>query len=117
MTDQQDHELAALYARLHAKYWPESATNHELCMERAREFLDGAEKIGIVLEPSTAGAENRQLRAELRAAVDAARALLPRIKEAFSVGVNETTYCLVWPEVDALYAVIDAYDAAHPEGK
>ena len=49
MTDQQDHELEALYARLHAKYWPNSAVNHELCMERAREFLDESRK--IVPEP------------------------------------------------------------------
>ena len=45
MTDIQSQELAALLERLHAKGWPDYSTDPELCMERAREFLDEARRI------------------------------------------------------------------------
>ncbi len=42
---EQDKALADLYRRMNAKGWPRYDENAELCMERAREFLDGAERI------------------------------------------------------------------------
>ena len=45
MTGSQSQELAALLERLHAKGWPDYATDPELCMERAREFLDEARRL------------------------------------------------------------------------
>jgi hypothetical protein len=46
MTKQeQDKAIAELFDRINAKGWPESHENHELCMERAREFLDGLKVI------------------------------------------------------------------------
>ena len=45
MTDIQSKELAELTERLRAKGWPDYSTDPELCMERAREFLDEARRI------------------------------------------------------------------------
>ncbi len=39
---EQDKALADLYRRMDAKGWPRYDENAELCMERAREFLDCA---------------------------------------------------------------------------
>ncbi len=42
---EQSEALDQLFRRMDAKGWPTSKQNHELCMERAREFLDAVKAI------------------------------------------------------------------------
>ncbi len=45
MTEEQNARLADLFRRMEAKGWPTLEDDHKACMERAREFLDEAERI------------------------------------------------------------------------
>ncbi len=42
---QQEEDLAALFERMRSKGWPRHDEDPDLCMERAREFLDAADRI------------------------------------------------------------------------
>ncbi len=42
---EQSDALSALFERMRSKGWPPYSEDPELCMERAREFIDCAERI------------------------------------------------------------------------